>query len=295
MTSIQYLHDERDERIEDTSESHVEETPSRPRRSTKKAEVSGEGPAENAAEGLGGRNEPTVGAIPEKDAVPEKIMVPEGVMRLENIPSPEAIRAFYHTIAAPDGFQEHMYEEPWHRWRLDRTKEILRLVLLFVPGARVIEVGCADGILTEWLVGQGCHAVGIDVARPAIERCEKRGLKNAEFFCGTLAEWIEAKEAEGVKATGFDLAIASSVLEHVLDPVGEIRLLTGVAKWILASVPINESPNPDAFNPELTYHPRKCADGTGHIWYWRPDSFRAMFGEVVLYEDNGVNAILVGR
>ena len=216
-------------------------------------------------------------------------------MRLENIPGPEEIRAFHDAIARPDIFQEHMYAEPWHRWRLDRAKEILKLMLLLCPQSRVLEVGCADGILTEWLAGRAESVTGVDVAKLAIGRCKKLKLGNADFFCGTFAEYVAAKESEGCKVEGYDLAIISSVLEHIPDPVEELRLLTDHAKWILASVPINETPNPDAFNAELFYHPRKCADGTGHIWYFRPDTFQALFREVVLYEDNGVNAILVGR
>jgi len=216
-------------------------------------------------------------------------------MRLENIPGPEEIRVFHDARARPDIAQEHMYAEPWHRWRLDRAKEILRLMLLLCPDVRILEVGCSDGILTAWLAGLVESVTGVDIAMPSIRRCKKRKLGNAEFFCGTFAEYVAAKGSEGCKVGGYDLAIISSVLEHIPDPVEELRLLTDCAKWILASVPINEDPNPDAFNAELAYHPRKCADGTGHIWYYRPDTFRALFREVVLYEDNGVNAILLGR
>jgi hypothetical protein len=74
-----------------------------------------------------------------------------------------------------------------------------------------------------------------------------------------------------------------------------VEKLGRLAKVILASVPIHEWPNEDAFSVEAFEHPQKNGDGTGHIWCFRPQTFRELFDEVYWYEDNGFSAIVVGR
>ena len=74
-----------------------------------------------------------------------------------------------------------------------------------------------------------------------------------------------------------------------------MSLLRWLSNRVLATVPINEDPNPDAFSVEAYCRPQKPGDGTGHIWAFRPDTFQALFNEVYHYEDNGVSAIALGR
>lgn len=216
-------------------------------------------------------------------------------MRLREIPPPEERRRFYDAIAAPPGWQERMYVRDHEKRRWEQVMGLLESLLL-LRGGRVLEVGCADGLMTASIARRADWVVGVDVAAPCIERCEALGLENASFFCGTLAEFEESELAAGWRETGFDLAVASEVLEHTEDPAEELDRMRRWARWILASVPITEIPNETgAFSVEASRHPRKQADGTGHVWYFRPDTFKALFSEIVAYQDNGVCGIVLGR
>jgi len=85
------------------------------------------------------------------------------------------------------------------------------------------------------------------------------------------------------------------VLEHLRDPEAFMATARKLGKGILATTPINESPNPRAFSVEAAANPVTNGDGSGHIWCFREDTFRALFDEVWWYEDNGVTALIVGR
>jgi len=206
-------------------------------------------------------------------------------MRIEKIPSVKEMRDYYDTIAATTTFHERMYQTDWQRWRLARLKEILSIILPFTSG-KVLEIGCADGILTHWLAERVEAVTAVDIAAPCIERCKGLGLENVTFLCGT---------AKTVRQTGFDLVIASEVLEHCVDPEAEMSRLRMLAKGILATVPISEMPNEDTFSVEAYHKPKKAGDGSGHIWSFRPDTFKALFEDVWFYQDNGISAILLGR
>ena len=212
-------------------------------------------------------------------------------LRLEHVPTPEEVRAFYDTIAAEPGFQAGIYRADHQCQRFRRLKELLSIILPFAP--RVLEVGCGDGLLTRWLAARADWVVGIDMARPCIERCRALGLSNVAFFHGTLEEYEEKLLESGWY--GFDLAIASEVLEHTFDPAEEVARLGRLASVILATVPITETPNPDAFSIEAFRHPKKAGDGTGHIWCFRPDTFKALFKHIYHYEEIGVSALILGR
>jgi len=205
-------------------------------------------------------------------------------MRIEKIPSARAIQSFYDTIAEMAGYQERMYQADFQKQRLGRVKELLAPMLPLCQ--KVLEVGCADGMLTRWLAERVAHVVAIDRARPCIERCEKLGLEDVTFVHGTLRT---------VKDTDFDLAVASEVLEHCVDPEAEVERLRGMAKVILATVPISEMPNERAFFVDAYLQPEKAGDGSGHIWAFRPDTFKALFSEIQHYEDNSLSAIVIGR
>lgn len=205
-------------------------------------------------------------------------------MRLSEIPSDEEIVAFYNAGTAKPGCQERMYEAAHRKDFLARLQRLLSVILPFAP--RVLELGCADGLISQWIAPRVRCLYGIDIAKPCIERCEALELSNATFLLGRLEE----------HSLGFfDLALAMDVLEHTRDPYRTIGRLRMLSLRILASVPINENPNLDAFSLAAQENPQKIGDGSGHIWCFRQDTFRAVFQEVYHYEDNGITAIILGR
>ena len=45
-----------------------------------------------------------------------------------------------------------------------------------VPGERILDLGCGDGVLTEALVAMGCRVVGVDSSPEQIEAARRRGV-----------------------------------------------------------------------------------------------------------------------
>lgn len=210
--------------------------------------------------------------------------------RLATIPSAKKRAAFYQAISQ-EPMSEFMYSQPFQRARHTRIQALLS-VMLPLCGS-VLEIGPCEGKLTEWLVAHGAVVTAVEISEPCLERAIARvGEKAVDWILGdieiALADFVQAGQT-------FDLVIATSVLEHMLDPyalMAQLRDATGV---VLAAVPISEPVNPDAFNVEAYRHPKKAADGTGHIWYFRPDTVKGLFSRVYHYQDDGISAIVVGE
>jgi len=206
-------------------------------------------------------------------------------MRIDPIPSEAEILEFVTAIAKP-GFQTTM-NLPQHRKNLaERIHRVLTLLLPFTPN--VLEAGCAEGIMSEWVAPQVETLVGIDFIDIGIKACKARKIKNAKFKRANLVD-LDLGEDE------FDLVLACDVLEHLRDPEAFIAAALRTGKAVLATTPINEFPNPRAFSIEAAAHPVVNGDGSSHIWSFREDTFRALFNEVLWYEDNGVTGLIVGR
>lgn len=99
-------------------------------------------------------------------------------------------------------------------------------------GARILDIGCADGHLAAGLRAVGHHVTGVDVpARP--------GVKDR------LDAFVEADLDHGLPLSLaddglFDVVLAADVLEHVRDPEGLLRELhdvLGPNGRLLVSVP----------------------------------------------------------
>lgn len=205
--------------------------------------------------------------------------------RLSEIPTAAERRAFYESVASTEGFQARMYYAPHNVQRGRRTKEILSVILPFTP--KVLELGCADGIMSRWIAARCQYLAGIDIAEACVRRCKALYLPNANFYRGELED--------NLPIGGFDLAVATEVLEHVPDPQTTVHQLGAMTRGILATVPINEAPNEAAFWVERYHHPQAIGDGSGHITSFRRDTFCALFETIWHYEEFGITALVVGR
>jgi len=210
-------------------------------------------------------------------------------MRIERIPSAEERRAFYEAISARP-MTDFLYARPFQRARFARIQALLSVMLPLCGD--VLEIGSCEGKLTEWLVEQGVRVTAVEISGPCLERAMVRiPGKQVEWIHGdiaaVLADFVQDRRT-------FNLTIATSVLEHQVDPYGLMEQLRGVSDIVLASVPISEAPNENAFNVAAYSNPKRVADGTGHIWYFRPATIKALFEQVYHYEDDGISAILVG-
>lgn len=82
-----------------------------------------------------------------------------------------------------------------------------------LAGIKVVDIGCGGGLLAEPLARLGANVTGIDMSKVAIaaasDHADKMGLDIRYLHISA-----EQLAAEG---TGYDLVIASEVIEHVAD------------------------------------------------------------------------------
>ncbi|MCB0662062.1 MAG: class I SAM-dependent methyltransferase [Saprospiraceae bacterium] len=105
---------------------------------------------------------------------------------------------------------EQLYHdlERQHWWFNSRRKQVLEMAKP-VKGEKILDVGCASGLLLEDLVDAGMDKNdlhGIDVSEEAIEKCHTKGFANTHVMDGA---------AITLEKGSFDLLIASDCLEHI--------------------------------------------------------------------------------
>ncbi len=174
-------------------------------------------------------------------------------------------------------------EEPRLAWALRHIK----------PEDWVIDIGCHKGEMTSQLAkATSGRVVGVDIAQHAVDYNRKH---RSEFVCYRMDA-----EQLGLPDGGFDVAILSEILEHVIDPEAAVREAERVTKpggTIVISVPVNafemdrqEAPERDKLGLALDMHVREYepeklfADRPGFqfaiggiagtSWKWRLASFR---------------------
>ena len=100
------------------------------------------------------------------------------------------------------------------------------------PLQRVVDIGCGGGLLSEALARHGRFSVlGIDAEESAVRAARAHAALDArlaprlEYAC-TTAEALGA----GAGAGGFDVVVASEVLEHVREPAAFVAAAAALAR-----------------------------------------------------------------
>lgn len=92
---------------------------------------------------------------------------------------------------------------------------------LAVQGRRILELGCADGFISQYLVQHGCSVTGVEIDAEAAARA--REWCNQVFTCDLNdSEWIR------MVGDGFDTVLCGDVLEHLTDPWSVLRQILSV-------------------------------------------------------------------
>ena len=87
------------------------------------------------------------------------------------------------------------------------------IVLDSIPlGARVLDVGCADGRLGEILEQRGCRVTGIEITRALADRAS---VRLSEVHCGAVEGLLQA---EGTVVGPYDAVVCADVFKHYVDP-----------------------------------------------------------------------------
>lgn len=80
------------------------------------------------------------------------------------------------------------------------------------PGARVLELGCASGLMTSAIATEGVAILGIDRSAEYLERARARELPETRFELGDL-------DALARTDARFEHVLATNVLHELRDPV----------------------------------------------------------------------------
>src|SRR2546429_272031 len=90
----------------------------------------------------------------------------------------------------------------------DRHEKMISIILEMVksvPHKRILDVGCANGIITKRLATFADEVVAIDISEDAIKRARKlNGTRNIAYRVSTFADFSDEK--------GFDVIVCSEVL-----------------------------------------------------------------------------------
>ncbi|HTI34462.1 MAG TPA: class I SAM-dependent methyltransferase [Miltoncostaea sp.] len=96
---------------------------------------------------------------------------------------------------------------------------VRRIAERVAPGERVLELGCATGLMTAHLAGQGARVTGVDRSGAYLERARARVGDRAVLVEAVL----DAPGWEDLTGDGFDHVLLCNLIHELPDPVGLLR------------------------------------------------------------------------
>jgi len=93
--------------------------------------------------------------------------------------------------------------------------------------ARVLDVGCGGGILSEAMARSGARVLGIDLSQAVLDVAELHAL---EAKLAVEYQAIAAEELAAANPGSFDLVTCMEMLEHVPDPAATLAALATLVK-----------------------------------------------------------------
>jgi len=135
----------------------------------------------------------------------------------------DSLEALFREREDPWDFLTDAYEQA----RLRRLAELVRLV---APSS-VLEVGCAEGIFTEWLARYGAEVVALDVSSTACQRARRRAPQ-AQVLAVPLDEYSDERR--------FDLVVCAETLYYVGDVPAALAKMQSLGRKVLVSYTRNE-------------------------------------------------------
>jgi 2-polyprenyl-6-hydroxyphenyl methylase/3-demethylubiquinone-9 3-methyltransferase len=112
--------------------------------------------------------------------------------------------------------------------RLSYVERIMAATATPLAQARVVDVGCGGGILSESMARTGADVLGIDLARGVLEVAELHALEAS--VNAALPGMIAAEALALEQPQAFDLVTCMEMLEHVPDPAATLRALAALVR-----------------------------------------------------------------
>jgi 2-polyprenyl-6-hydroxyphenyl methylase/3-demethylubiquinone-9 3-methyltransferase len=98
--------------------------------------------------------------------------------------------------------------------------------------AKVLDVGCGGGLLSEALAKSGAHVTAIDLAPNLLKVARLHGLELAQQQPGIKVEYrqMPVEALAGEAPASFDAVTCMEMLEHVPDPASIVRACATLLK-----------------------------------------------------------------
>lgn len=166
-------------------------------------------------------------------------------------------------------------DEPAHRGRLELAAGMVRHAVTHVdPPTSLVDLGCGDGGLLSLIADvPGITAWGYD-------------LQPSNITPAVNERGVDARYGDVVKGRikWGEIAVATEMLEHLVDPHGYVRKIARHSRFLIASSPHTET---DRDHYEF------------HTWAWDQDGYRNLLeqaGYVVdAHETTGMFQVILGH
>ncbi len=198
------------------------------------------------------------------------------LVRVDPFPSEADLRALYATgyfdrTDGIGGYVDYAAAAALKRRSFDRVLD--SIAGRFSSSPRLLDVGAAQGLLLELAAARGWDAFGIEPDRAAGDKARSKGLK---VVTGMIPAALD-------DVTGaFDVITLLDTIEHLRDPLAELRTLSGRLRAGGVIVLIT----PDwggLFRPLMGAHWPHLKP-TEHLWYFRPRTLRKLLEAAGLKE-----------
>ncbi|MEM6490635.1 MAG: methionine biosynthesis protein MetW [Pseudomonadota bacterium] len=102
-------------------------------------------------------------------------------------------------------------------------RDLLEVAALIDPGARVLDVGCGDGALLDYLArSKGVDARGLELSHANVNLCAAKGL--------AVIQGDAEADLEDYADAAFDYVVMSDTLQSTMDPRGVLSDLTRIGR-----------------------------------------------------------------
>lgn len=108
--------------------------------------------------------------------------------------------------------------------------DLLLIANMVVPGSRVLDVGCGNGELLEYLVNdRDCDARGIEISQAGVNACVARGL--------SVVQGDADSDLKDYPDGAFDYVILSQTLQATYKPREVLTNMLRIGKHAIVSFP----------------------------------------------------------
>jgi 2-polyprenyl-3-methyl-5-hydroxy-6-metoxy-1,4-benzoquinol methylase len=143
-----------------------------------------------------------------------------GLVQVVPMPNAKEIAGLYHEDL--DHFEPYIDQlSVHHAYFKQKIKEISDQLPITNNQSRILDIGCAMGVLLEEAQDAGMKATGIDLSKDAATYCRKHGLT---AYFGTV------NSRPGLERGGFDVVTAFQIVEHERDPLTMMKKIRSLLK-----------------------------------------------------------------